>query len=50
MTISACSSNLAMPLCVQLQVQVDPYLMVTPSYTQILLDSLSSKPSDAMPK
>ncbi|MFL1495725.1 MULTISPECIES: Rz1-like spanin outer membrane subunit [Pseudomonas] len=50
MTISACSSNLAMPLCVQSQVQVDPSLMVTPSYTQTLLDSLSSKPNDVTPK
>ncbi|WP_420793832.1 hypothetical protein [Pseudomonas fontis] len=48
--VSACGSNLQMQQCVQSQVQVDPSLMVTPTYQKKLLDSLSSKPSDVMPK
>ena len=50
MTVSACGSNLPMQPCVQSQVQVDPSLMVTPTYQKTLLDSLSSKPSEQTPK
>uniref|UniRef100_UPI003531A512 hypothetical protein n=1 Tax=Pseudomonas sp. IB20 TaxID=1702250 RepID=UPI003531A512 len=50
MLVSACGSNFPMQQCVQSQVQVDPSLMVTPTYQTTLLDSLSSKPNDVTPK
>ncbi|WP_420793362.1 Rz1-like spanin outer membrane subunit [Pseudomonas rubra] len=47
---SACASSSPTQQCVQSQVTVDPSLMVTPNYTQTLLDSLSSKPNEQTTK
>ncbi|WP_371858050.1 MULTISPECIES: Rz1-like spanin outer membrane subunit [unclassified Pseudomonas] len=50
LTVSACASSLPTQQCVQSQVTVDPSLMVTPTYQQTLLDSLSSKPNEQTTK
>ncbi|XMF69072.1 hypothetical protein [Pseudomonas phage Waldo5] len=48
--VSGCASNSTMPSCPASSVTVDSSLMVEPTYTRTLLDSLSSKPSEQTPK
>ncbi|WP_375379898.1 Rz1-like spanin outer membrane subunit [Pseudomonas hormoni] len=45
MTVSGCQSSSQIQPSVTSQVVVDQSVMVTPNYTQTLLDFLSSRPS-----